>query len=71
MTMLMHTRGPFEPARHSSPRRDRVAARPAAAYLAMIKRLCRGALVVLAAGAALAAVIALKTALFFWVYHYY
>jgi hypothetical protein len=70
MTMLIHTNGPFEPARDSS-QRHRVAARPAAAYLAMIKRVCRGALIVLAAGAALAAVIALKTALFFWVYHYY
>jgi hypothetical protein len=71
MTMLIHTNGPFEPARDSSQRRHRVAARPAAAYLAMIKRVCRGALIVLAAGAALAAVIGLKTALFFWVYHYY
>jgi hypothetical protein len=71
MTLLMHTNGPFERARHSSPQRDRVPARPAAAYLAMIKRFCLGALTVLAAGAALAAVIALKAALFFWVYHYY
>jgi hypothetical protein len=71
MTMLMHTSGPFERARHSSPQRDRVAARPAAAYLAMIKRFCLAALTVLAAGTALAAVIALKAALFFWVYHYY
>jgi hypothetical protein len=71
MTMLMHTRGPFERARHSSPQRDRAAVRRRAAYLAMIKRFCRGALTVLAAGAALAAVIALKAALFFWVYHYY
>jgi hypothetical protein len=71
MTMLMHTSGPFERARDSSPQRDRVSARPAAAYLSMIKRFCLGALTVPAAGAALAAVIALKTALFFWVYHYY
>jgi hypothetical protein len=71
MTMLMHSRGPFEPVRHSSQQRDRAAAGPAAAYLAMIKRFCLGALAVLGAGAALAAVIALKAALFFWVYHYY
>ena len=70
MTMLMHTSGPFKPARHSSQRPERVAVPPAAAYLAAIKRFCRGALTALAAGAALAAVIALKTALFFWVYHY-
>ena len=71
MSMLMHTSGPFKPARHSSQQPDRVAVRPAAAYLSLIKRFCRGALTVLAAGATLAAVIALKTALFFWVYHYY
>jgi hypothetical protein len=71
MTMLRHTSGPFEPTRHSLQPRDRVPARPAAAYLAVIRRFCLGALTVLAAGAALAAVIALKTALFFWVYHYY
>jgi hypothetical protein len=70
MTMLMHTRGPFERARDSSQRRDRTAMR-AAAHLFMIKRLCLGALTALAAGAALAAVIALKAALFFWIYHYY
>jgi hypothetical protein len=71
MTMPMHRSGPLERARHSSQRPDRVAARPAAAHLAMIKRFCVAALTVLAAGAALAAVIALKAALFFWVYHYY
>ena len=71
MTVLMHVNGPFEPARHPSPPRDDVAAGPAAAYPAMIKRFCRAALAVLAAGAALAAVIVLKAALFFWVYHYY
>jgi hypothetical protein len=71
MTMPMHRSGPFERARHSSQRLDRVATRPAAAHLAMIKRFCVAALTVLAAGAALAAVIALKAALFFWVYHYY
>ena len=71
MSILMHTNGPFERARHSSPQRDRAAARPAPAYRAMIKRFCLAAFTVLAAGAALAAVIALKAALFFWVYHYY
>jgi hypothetical protein len=41
------------------------------ADLAMVKRVCVGALTVLAAGAALAAIIALKAALFFWVFHYF
>jgi hypothetical protein len=70
MTMLMHTRGPLERAPYSSQRRDTVAARPAAAHLAMIRRFCVGGLTVLAAGGALAAIIALKAAIF-WVFHYY
>jgi hypothetical protein len=71
MTMPRHRSGPFERARHSSQGRDGAAAGPHKAYVAMIKRFCLGALTVLAAGVALAAVIALKVALFFWVYHYY
>jgi hypothetical protein len=72
MTMLMHTRsGPLERAPYSSQRRETVAARPAATHLAMIKRFCVGGLMVLAAGGALAAIIALKAAIFFWVFHYY
>jgi hypothetical protein len=37
----------------------------------MIKRFFISALTVLAAGAALAAIIALKAAIYFWVFHYY
>jgi hypothetical protein len=70
MTMLTHTRDPFERARSSMERRDTVRQGASKAYLATIKRFCIGALTVLAAGAALATVIALKAALFFWVYHY-
>ena len=70
MTMLMHTRGPLELATCSSQKARYVAARLAAA-LAIIKRLCFGGLMVLAAGGALAAIIALKAAIFFWVFHYY
>jgi hypothetical protein len=36
----------------------------------MIRRFCIGALTVLAAGGALATIIALKAALFFWAFHY-
>ena len=71
MTMLTHIRGPLERAPYSSPRRDAVAARPLTAHLAMIKRFCMCALTVLAAGSAIAAVIALKAAAFIWVFHYY
>jgi hypothetical protein len=70
MTMLTHTRGPLERPPYSSQRRDTVAARPAAAHLAMIKRFCMRALTVLAAGGAIAAIIGLKAAIFFWVFHY-
>ena len=71
MTMLMHTRGPFERARYSSARRDTVGAGAAKAHLAMIKRFCMCALTVLAAGSAIAVVIALKAAAFIWVFHYF
>jgi hypothetical protein len=37
----------------------------------MIKRFCISALTVLAAGGAIAAIIALKAAMFSWVFHYY
>jgi hypothetical protein len=60
MTMLTHTGGPLERALYSSHRRDTVAARPAAARLAMIKRFCISALMVLAAGGAVAGIMALK-----------
>jgi hypothetical protein len=71
MTMLTHTRGPLERVPYSSQRRDTVGAGPAAAHLAMIKRFCMCALTVLAAGSAIAAIIALKAAMFLWVFHYY
>jgi hypothetical protein len=71
MTMLTHTRGPLEQALYSSQRRENAAARPAAAHLAMIKRFGMCVLTVLAAGSAIAAVIALKAVLFLWVFQYY
>jgi hypothetical protein len=71
MTMLTHIRGPLDWAPYSSQRRDTVAAHPAAEHPAMIKRFCMCALTVVAAGSAIAAIIALKAAMFFWVFHYY
>jgi hypothetical protein len=62
MTMLTHTRGPFERARYS--RRDTVGAGTAKAHLAMIKRFCLGALTILLAGTAVAAIMALKIAIY-------
>jgi hypothetical protein len=69
MTMLMHTRGPFERAASSSTRQNTIRYGAAAAHLAMIKRFCVGALTVLAAGGALAAVIALKAVIYYWRLH--
>lgn len=65
MTMLTHTRGPFKPAPYSSERRDTVAGSAARAHLTMIKRFCTCALTILAAGGAIAAIVALKAAIFF------
>jgi hypothetical protein len=70
MTMLMHTRGPFERAPYSSQRRNAAGARPAKARLAMVKRLFLCALVALLAGGAVAAIMAIKVASFFWRFHY-
>jgi hypothetical protein len=64
MTMLTHTRGPFERAAYSSARRDRVGAGAAKAHLAMIKRFCLGVLTILLAGSAVATIMALKIAIY-------
>jgi hypothetical protein len=66
MTMLMHTRGPFERAPDSLTAQDTAEAPPVKAHWAMFKRFCIVALTALAAGAALAAIIALKAAIFYW-----
>ena len=64
MTMLTHTRGPFERASCSSEGRDPAKPVSAAAHLAMIKRFCLGVVTILAAGAAVAAIMALKIAIY-------
>jgi hypothetical protein len=70
MTMLMHTRGPFERAADSSDRQDAVATAAAKAHLAAIKRFCICALTVLAAGGVLAAIIALKATIYLSRFNY-
>jgi hypothetical protein len=70
MTMLMQTRGPFERAFRSSERQDAAGVRPAKAHLAMIKRFFLCALAALLAGAAVAGIMAIKVAAFFWRFHY-
>jgi hypothetical protein len=69
MSMLMHTRGRFGPAPASPERRDTNREAAAQGRLALIKRVCRHALVVLAAAGALAAIIALKAAIYYWRFH--
>jgi hypothetical protein len=71
MTMLAHTGRSFKPARRSPGGQDTAGRAAANAHLATIRRFGISALAVLAAAGALAAIIALKAALFVWVYHYY
>jgi hypothetical protein len=71
MTMLAHTGSSFKPVRHSPDGPDTAGTVAAHAHLAMIKRFCLSTLTVLAVGGTLAAIVALKAALFVGVYHYY
>lgn len=64
MTMLTQTRGPFERAAFSSGDRSSAKATSPAAHLAVIKRFCVAAVSILAAGAVLAAIMALKIAIY-------
>jgi hypothetical protein len=64
MTMLTHTRGRFERTAHSSGRQGAIGTAAAKAHPATIKRFCICALTLLAAGGALAAIIALKAAIY-------
>ena len=70
MTMLTHTRCPFEAAPHASGARDTFSAEAAAAHLATIKRFCVCAVIALAAGGAVTAVIGLRTAAHVWRFHF-
>ena len=67
MTILLHESGTT----HNSSE-DRTFSRTdkARAYLAAIKRICLWMLMGLLAACALAAVIALKTAIYFWRFHF-
>jgi hypothetical protein len=62
--MLTYSRGPLDQAADSSGRPDTVGAAAAKAHLATIKRFCICALIVLAAGGVLAAIIALKATIY-------
>jgi hypothetical protein len=71
MPTLMHTRAPFQQTPSSIEKRGTIGESATEARLAMAKRFCVSALTVLAAGCAIAATVALKAAIFFWVFHYY
>jgi hypothetical protein len=60
MTMLMHTRGPFERAPNSPERQDAARAGAAEAHLAKIKRFGMCALTLLLVGGALTGIVALR-----------
>jgi hypothetical protein len=63
MAMLTHDiERPF----HPSEAQQRIRPSAVRAHLAMVRRFCLYALTILLAGGALAAVIALKTAIYFW-----
>jgi hypothetical protein len=64
MTMLTHTSGAFERAAHSPVRQHASQTAAAKAQLAAIKRVMLCAVTILVATGALAAIIALKTAIY-------
>ena len=64
MTMLTHTRDFLKSPTYSAASRDPAGAGVATTYLAMSKRLFIQVLMVLAAGGAVAAIIALKVAIY-------
>ena len=70
MTMLTPTRGRFERAAYSSESRDRVGAGRADARLAKVRRFCVSALLVVMAGVALTAIMALKVIVYLPRFHY-
>ena len=70
MTMLTPTRGRFERAAYSSGSRDGIGVGGADARLATVRRFCISALIVVAAGVALVAIMALKVIVYLPRFHY-
>jgi hypothetical protein len=64
MTMLTPVRGPFEGARGTLPHQNNPRPDSAAAHLAAIRRFCLGILAILLGGSAVAAIMALKIAVY-------
>jgi hypothetical protein len=70
MTMLTHTPGVFERAARSPARPHAARTAVAKARRAAIRRLCRGAVTILAAGGVLTAIIALKAVIYLLRFNY-
>ncbi|MGH6714235.1 MAG: hypothetical protein ACREEK_35425 [Bradyrhizobium sp.] len=66
MTMLTYPGSRFKPIAHPSGPRDTANAARIGARRAMLKRICLHIVVGLLAGGAMAAIIALRTAAYFW-----
>jgi len=64
MTILTHLRGPFERTPLASARRYKAETGAAKAHLSAIRRFLAGVLTILAAGTAIAAIMALKIAIY-------
>ena len=64
MTMWTHTGGPLKRAPYTAGSQDSARVGAAAAYLAMIKRFSMCVLMMLGAGVAIAAIMALKVAIY-------
>ena len=64
MTLLTNTRGPLERVAYSSRDRNNAEAGAAAAYLAIVKRFFLRVLIMLAAGCAVATIMAIKVAVY-------
>jgi hypothetical protein len=71
MTMLTQPRGPLERVAYRSAERATVGAGAPGTRLALIKRICVAAVTILLTGGALAGIIALKTAIYFWRFDYF
>ncbi len=70
MAMLMHTRQPFERAPASmQQRRETIRESAAEAGRTTIRQFCISALAVLTVAGALAAITALKAAIYYWRFH--
>lgn len=70
MTLLTHTGNRFKPASYSSGQQSTARATPVGKHREVVKRFCRYIVAGLLVGGAVAGIIALKTAAYFWCFPY-